>query len=131
MFTSSIDMDWLKNNKQHYYKKRKQIIEKRIEHKIHEHNGTIVSIDGNGNCMINAYLHLINQLSLDNAISQREKLVQYTMKNAHEYKGIMSRNEICDFCENGKYLDEIPLKALHKMNKINILLFEYHIENDQ
>eukprot|EP01084_Bolivina_argentea_P051182 94152_1 len=126
-----IDMNWLKNNKQQFYKKRKKIIEKRIEHKIHQYNGTIVPIDGDGNCMINAYLYHINQLSLDNATTQRQKLVQYMMKNSHEYKDIMPRNEILDFCENGKYLDEIHLKALHKMNKINILLFEYHIESDQ
>eukprot|EP01084_Bolivina_argentea_P268210 455492_1 len=117
---STVEINWelLKHEDKHAYNERKEIVEKRIHETI---PGDIVSIPGNGNCMINAYLYHVGKMTVENALKEREKMISFMIVNKNEYPLIV--NEIA-------YLDEMHLKALHEMNKINILVFEYQTSTD-
>ena len=134
--TATVDVDSvmtrLKNQYQDIYKARKQIIERRIKQKINELGGNIVQIKGDGNCLITALLYHIGQeASQQNVLAQRRKLGEFMNNHKHAYKPFMDETQnIEEYTKNYVYLGEIHLRAIHKLHKINILVFEYDEQYD-
>ena len=134
---STTDINWnlLINEYPDQYKKRSEIVSKRTRYLLSRHFGTncwVQDMDGDGNCMINSFLHQNEAYSKENALSERLKMVQFMNDNQEKFENAMDkeRESINDYAQNYKYLDEIHLKALHLMYRVNVVVFEYHIETD-
>eukprot|EP01084_Bolivina_argentea_P268207 455484_1 len=127
-----LNWKWLKDNYPEIYIERKQLVEDRIQQKMHKVDGDIVNIPGNGNCLINAYLYHIENMTPQNALKERTKLIKFIKRHKLEYGLIVDDidKHINMYSKNYIHLDEVHIKALHEMNKINILVFEYHINTD-
>eukprot|EP01084_Bolivina_argentea_P022197 41267_1 len=117
--TSISDMDYLKHNYPIKYEQRKAIIEERAVTKMNEYGVNIICISEDNNCLINAYLQHVGEMSEQNALDERQKLNLFM-------NGYLPNDN------TDKYMHgDVSLKTLHQMNQINILVFEYHVENDQ
>eukprot|EP01084_Bolivina_argentea_P088766 160264_1 len=127
-----IDWLWLKHKYPLQYLRRKQLVENRTHEKLLAIGACTVPIEGNGNCIINSYLYHIEKMSTENAFRERAKMMSFMQQNINEYKTVIDNfdEHIKNYSKNHTYLDEIHVKVLHEMNRINILLFEYHINTD-
>ena len=128
-------LEWsvLKRDCPEVYLKRATIVNKRIRQKI-QSLGTeceVVEIDGDGNCMLNAFLYHRGE-SKENALRERRRMIDFMNRNKRDYEDAMDTDteSISAYEKNNVYLDEIHLKALHSMLQINVVVFEYMLNSD-
>eukprot|EP01084_Bolivina_argentea_P110852 197876_1 len=103
----------------------KQLINRSIQ-KVRQVCDDIELMPQNGNSIINSYLQHNGQESHCNAISERYILLQY-MANSLQF----SETKVNDYWDSRQHLTKAHLIALHQLQQINIVVFEYHSANNQ
>eukprot|EP01084_Bolivina_argentea_P307298 531121_1 len=104
----------------------KQLITDRLIQKVRQLGSDIELMPQNGNSIINSYLKYNGQESGCNVISERYILLQY-MANNLQFAG----TKVNDYWDSRQHLTKAHLIALHQLQQINIMVFEYHSTNNQ
>eukprot|EP01084_Bolivina_argentea_P185456 319803_1 len=134
-------LDWrmLSQLSKPIFAKRGELIDERIEQIIStDFGGGLIQVKRNGNCIIYCVLMKIhNCIDLEYfigdieefAIFERNDLFQYITNNKE--KEIFKKFDIenitsIEFSANNRILETAHILALHHMNEINIIIFEYN-----
>eukprot|EP01083_Nonionella_stella_P124176 374819_1 len=120
-----MDWNWLHTNYPIIYTQRKAIVDERIKQKLNALSTTIVTdFDNDPNCLIHSYLHHIDKDTDQNVQNERKNLFEFMVNHPNESTENLKY-------ENGSYLHDIHVQALHEMNQINIIVLEYTLEIDK
>eukprot|EP01083_Nonionella_stella_P124177 374825_1 len=120
-----MDWNWLHTNYPIIYTQRKAIVDERIKQKLNALSTTIVTdFDNDPNCLIHSYLHHIDKDTDQNVQNERKNLFEFMVNHPNESTENLKY-------ENGSYLHDIHVQALHEMNQINVIVLEYIVQIDQ
>eukprot|EP01083_Nonionella_stella_P229131 811369_1 len=118
--------EYLLRNDADLYMIRKHLVMQRIAYKLRLDNHILVTVDGDGNCLLNAYCEHIYGDYLPRVVQEeREKIVQYTVDHPSEFPTLLDPEM---YRRNREYLLTDHILALHQVNRINMVLFQYIIE---
>ena len=105
------------------YNERKDYLQQAITKLAQSFGIEMVNTLANGNCLLNAFC-LHQRLSQENASIIRNELVDFMIKDKNATLEMMNY-DYEKYRENGVWLDEPHVHALHKKYQINIITLEY------
>eukprot|EP01084_Bolivina_argentea_P278232 475235_1 len=119
----------LSNWHQQLHLERKHFVFGRIRNRIRNIGGTrLERVAGDGNCLTNAFSEHINgEYTRKLSRKERKDIVKYTVKNRHEFQGIINPKQ---YKKNGEFLFSAHVAAWHKLRGINVAVYEYKMEFD-